>query len=349
MNTATDHRDDPLVSPDSVRSWVEQLRPPVAVTGGTGFVGSHLVDTLCSAGHRPRVLVRDPDSPRWIRDKPVDWVAGSLDDRDSLQKLVHGAATVFHLASVVRAVRTEDFDRANRGGTARLVAAIRDHEPSARLVYVSSLAALGPSTVPGGLSPRAKPHPISDYGRSKLAAEQEVCGITGVASWMVVRPPAVYGPRDTDVFSFFRMARLGLLLAPGGERWVTVAYVADVVRGVLAAAVGEARQIYHLGEPKPLRLDELLRAIARAGRVKAQVIKVPSIVVRFAGVGGLGLWKLGSRNVAMTPDKAREIVARHWTSDTRGSMEALGIGDWTEVADGARDTWAWYRKQRWLR
>ena len=94
--------ENPLVPPDLVAQWIEALRQPVAVTGGTGFVGSHLVDTLCSAGIRPRVLVRQPTSPRWISGCPVDWVEGNLDDTEALDQLVKGAGTVLHLAGVLR-------------------------------------------------------------------------------------------------------------------------------------------------------------------------------------------------------------------------------------------------------
>jgi nucleoside-diphosphate-sugar epimerase len=275
-------------------------------------------------------------------------VPGHLGNREAIRRLVDGVGTVFHLAGVVRAVNSEDFDSVNRGGTARLVSALRDVAPDARLVFVSSLAAVGPSAVPIGVSPDAKPHPISDYGRSKLAAEKEVGGVTGANWWSIVRPPAVYGPRDSDVFQFFRMARTGLMLLPVGERWITVAHVADVVRGTLAAVVGEPGRTYHLGEPKPLRMEDLLRQLARVGRVKARILKVPSVVVRAAGIGGSVLWRFGLRRVAMTPDKAREILSRHWTSQTRDSLKELGIGEWTAFADGVGETWDWYRQQKWL-
>ena len=95
--------DQPLVPPAAVARWLAALPAPVAITGGTGFVGSHLVDTLCAAGVEPRVLVRSPASPRWIADRPVRWVEGSLEQSDALARLVDGAGTVIHLAGVVTA------------------------------------------------------------------------------------------------------------------------------------------------------------------------------------------------------------------------------------------------------
>lgn len=114
----------PLVDPAAVRRWLDGLRTPIAITGGTGFVGSHLVDVLVGAGHRPRVLVRSPEDPRWIRGSAVDWVAGGLGDPEAVARLVGGAQTVVHLAGVLRAASEDRFMVGNRDGTATVVDAV---------------------------------------------------------------------------------------------------------------------------------------------------------------------------------------------------------------------------------
>jgi nucleoside-diphosphate-sugar epimerase len=317
----------------------------VAVTGGTGFVGSHLVDTLCAAGLSPRVLVRDPAAPRWIARRPAEFVGGSLEDTPSLLRLVRGAGTVIHLAGTVRAAHTAEFDRGNRCGTARLVASVVEAAPAARLVYVSSLAAVGPSPGKQGVGPDATPRPVSEYGRSKLAAEREV-GRAGW--WTIVRPPAIYGPRDTDILQFFRMIRSGLAAVPLGARWITVAHVADVVRGILAAGAAPSGRVYHLGEPQPYRLDVMLRRMAAAGGYRVRLVPVPVTAVMGAGVVGSVLGYLGMARVALTLDKARELTARHWVSRVDESSAGLGISSWVPFAEGATATWTWYRGQGWL-
>ncbi|MCU0306112.1 MAG: NAD-dependent epimerase/dehydratase family protein [Thermoanaerobaculales bacterium] len=323
---------------------------PVAITGGTGFVGSHLVDTLCAAGLRPRVLVRDPDRPRWIDGAAVDPVAGSLEDEGSLEELVRGAGTVVHLAGVLRAARADDFDRGNRVGTANLVEAIRRSAADARLVHVSSLAAAGPSPDPAGLAPDDPAAPISDYGRSKLAGEAEVATLGDDRSWCILRPPAVYGPRDTDILEFFRMAGRGVAAIPAGERWLTVAFVGDVVRAVIAAAAAEAPGgLYHLGEPAPQRLDRLLRTMAAADGRRVRLLPVPPAAVTAAGLAGSALQRLGWRRMPLTLDKSRELLARHWTSRTVESLERLGVGDGTPFQRGAEVAWQWYRMMGWVR
>jgi nucleoside-diphosphate-sugar epimerase len=234
MNDPVHGPDRPLVAPDRA-PWLQRLRTPVAITGGTGFVGSHLVETLLAAGVTPRVLVRDRAAARWIGGHAVEWFDGDLADRDALRGLVEDAGTVIHLAGVLRAWREDDFLGGNRDGTASLAAAMTEVAPGARLVQVSSQAALGPSPSREGLEPDAALAPISAYGRSKAAAEAEVAAAREV-DWTILRPPAIYGPRDTDVFEFFRLAARGLAARPAGERFITVAHVADVVRAALAAA-----------------------------------------------------------------------------------------------------------------
>jgi len=339
----------PLVPPDTVARWLERLPTPVALTGGTGFVGSHLVDTLCAAGIRPRVLLRNAAAPRWIVDRPVEAVLGTLEDAAALGRLVEGAGTVFHLAGVVSADRAEDFDRANRDGTARLVDAVAAAAATARLVHCSSQAAVGPSSDPAGVGPEATPSPVSDYGRSKLCGERAVAALGGASWWVIVRPPAIYGPRDTDVLEFFRMASRGVGLVPAGERWITVAHVADVVRGLLAAAASESSgRTYHLGEPEPRRLDQMLHDLAAAGGKKVRVVPLPAAAVGAAGaVAGL-LRRTGLVHSPLTRDKAREIVARHWTLRTADSLRELDVEVQVRFPEGARDTWAWYRRQGWL-
>lgn len=338
----------PLVSPDAVVSWLPDLRGPVALTGGTGFVGSHLVDTLCAAGVDVRVLARDPDRPRWIGGAPARLVAGSLDDPDALRRLVADAGAVVHLAGVLRAARASDFDRGNRDGTAALASAVAAVAAGARLVHVSSLAAAGPAAGPDGRGPGSTPRPVSDYGRSKLAGEAALAGSGGER--VVLRPPAIYGPRDADVLEFFRMAARGVAAVPAGERWLTVAWVGDVVRAIVAAAAGvaPAGAVLHLGEPAPRRLGDALRTIAAAGGVRVRVVPVPAALIRLAGAAGGLAHRLGLHRLPLTPDKAREVVARHWTARTRDSHAALGIGEGVPLEDGAARTWEWYRRVGWV-
>ncbi len=336
------------VGPDELRTWCPRIAAPVAVTGASGFIGSHLAEALLAGGIRPRLLVRDPARLEERLRTAAQVVRGGLDDADALREAVAGCGTVVHLAGLVRADSEERFDRANRVGTANLVRAMAGAAPAARLVHVSSLAASGPAAEPIGRSPEDDPHPVSAYGRSKLAGEAEARRHRG--PWTILRPPAVYGPRDIDVLQFFKLTARGLVPIPAGERWVTVLFVADAVRALLAAAGGvtDAR-VLHLGEPEPRTMAGLVRVLADSGGLRARAVAVPPFLVRALGLGGDLLQKLGWRDVALTTDKARELLARHWSARTASSLDALGLAGFVPMPDGAAWTWAWYRDRGWVR
>jgi nucleoside-diphosphate-sugar epimerase len=151
------------------------------------------------------------------------------------------------------------------------------------------------------------------------------------------------------VFEFFRMVGRGIALIPAGERWITVIHAADAIRGLLAAAsTGRPRRIYHLGETDPYRVEEMILQIAAAGDRSVRIIRVPATVVSGMGTITSSMRRLRLMRGALTRDKAREIVARHWTARSSDSLDALGLDITVRFAEGARATWAWYRSQGWL-
>ncbi len=337
----------PQLSEEELASFWGGLPPVVAVTGATGFVGRHLAESVRRLGRRPRVLVRDPARLAPTVADGAEVVVGDLGDDAALLALVRNCQLVVHLAGVVRAARARQFEATNAEGTARLVAAVRAAAPSARVIYVSSLSAAGPSVRPAGRHPDEAPAPISAYGRSKLAGEAAVRALAG--PWAILRPPAIYGPHEVDMFQFFRLAARGVVPLPRGERWVTVAHVSDVVRAILAAADGRVdRRTLHLGEPEPRPMEVLVAELARAGGVVARPLPLPEGVFRLAGVVGNAMHAMGFRQVAITVDKARELCARHWSAETASSLAALGFAGAVPFAVGAAHTWAWYRQAGWL-
>jgi nucleoside-diphosphate-sugar epimerase len=335
------------ITAEELRAWCPHIPSPVGVTGATGFIGSHLTEALLAGGVRPRVLVRDPARLGDRARAEATAVLGDLDDAPALAEFARGCGTVIHLAGLVRAESETRFDHANRVGTENLVRAMTEVAPRSRLVQVSSLAAAGPSADPGGTTPEGEPRPVSAYGRSKLGGETAARRHTG--PWVIVRPPAVYGPGDADVLQFFKLAARGVVPLPSGERLVTMAYVEDVVRAILAAATGRAdRRVLHLGEPEPRPMTGIVGVLAASGGVRARIVPVPPILVRLLGLGGDLLQTLGKRNIAMTSDKARELLARHWSSRSGPSLVALGLAGFVPMEAGAASTWAWYRERGWV-
>ncbi|MDQ3862110.1 MAG: NAD(P)-dependent oxidoreductase, partial [Actinomycetota bacterium] len=202
----------------------------VLVTGATGFVGSHIARAFAEAGREVLCSVRSTSDTRWIDDLATERVLLDLESRGSLVEAVRGVQVVVHAAGLTRSDRASDYRFVNAVGTRRLAGAAAASGVR-RFVLISSLAARGPdaSTKAG------RDHPVSGYGRSKLAAETYLRDLEGAMEVVVLRPAAIYGPRDKDFLPLFRMARAGLLLVPGSAGPLQPIYVDDVARATLAA------------------------------------------------------------------------------------------------------------------
>src|SRR5664279_1177301 len=170
----------------------------VALTGGTGFVGSHVAHALLAAGYRVRALARRPDDIGWLKGTGAELVKGDVRDAATLPALVEDASAVVHVAGKTSARSEAEYMAANAAGSANVVAAVRKSAPHAHVVLVSSQAAGGPS--PNGAPVRAAdpPRPVSSYGRSKLAGEEAIRNEPGLA-FTILRLSAVYGPREKAI------------------------------------------------------------------------------------------------------------------------------------------------------
>ncbi len=318
------------------------------VTGATGFVGGHLVEALAahSEGASVRCLVRPDSDRRWLSAN-VDLAYGSIEDGASLARAVEGVDVVYHLAAVTSAARAFDYDGVNYGGVVRLLDAIAAHAPRARLVFCSSLAAGGPARLGRPVVETDPPAPIGPYGLSKARAEQVVMAANLNA--VIVRPPAVYGPRDRDVLTVFRMAAHGWALrtGPPGQQLAMI-HVRDLVSGLMAA--GRHREVggvfYVNGGNHSW--EALMAAIGAAVGRRPHVVSVPPAAVMVAGRLAR-LWSAwsGSRP-SITPERALDLAQAAWTCDDSRARRELGYAPTVPIEDGIRDTAAWYRSVGWL-
>ncbi|MEO8168133.1 MAG: NAD-dependent epimerase/dehydratase family protein, partial [bacterium] len=209
----------------------------VLVTGGTGFVGSHLVDLLLEKNYSVRCLIRKTSDTHWLQNKLVEFVYGDLFDEPALRAAVGGVDYIYHSAGVTKAKTKEEYFRGNATGTRNILnAAIEANPTLKRFVHVSSQAAVGPSISKTPIDERHSPHPITTYGRSKLQAEEECLKVMDRIPITITRPPAVFGQRDKDVFEFFNTMSKGLQPMVGfEEKYVSLIHVTDLVRGIVLA------------------------------------------------------------------------------------------------------------------
>jgi nucleoside-diphosphate-sugar epimerase len=318
----------------------------ILVTGGTGFIGTHLLEKLAAKGAGVRALVRRGRAPRSLP-AGVEAVYGDLASGEGIREALRGAAVVIHLAGVTKALRTADYYAGNVEATRQLARGLAD--TGTRLVHVSSLAAIGPAEEGVAVEEDAVPHPVTHYGKSKLEAEQVVRELAPDA--VIVRPAVVYGPRDTDVFQLLKSISRGLVVEiAGGERWFSAIYVKDLVEGLMAAVASPRAggRSYFLAHAKPASWGELGAVAAALMGRRPRIVKLPFAVAHAVGAGAEAWARLTGKPGIISREKVAEARCRDWTCDTRRAAEELGFVAPTGLEAGLGATLAWYKEAGWL-
>jgi len=299
----------------------------IAVTGGTGFVGSHLIDAALGAGHEIAALTRRDQEPR----DGVTWVAGSLEDRDALRRLATGSDAVIHVAGVLNAPDAAGFEAGNVAGTLAMLSNATAGGVH-RFVHVSSLAAREPR--------------LSLYGGSKARSEALV--ETSGLDWAIVRPPAVYGPGDRETLDLFKMARHGLMLMPPAGRF-SLLHAHDLAALLLALADPAAPTKIVIepddGRPAGWSHREFAAALGQALDKKPIVVSAPEAALRLAARADR---LVRGDKAKLTPDRAAYFSHRDWVVDP---AKAPPPGLWSAqipTEAGLRDTARWYLDRHWL-
>lgn len=328
--------------------------PRVLLTGATGFVGSHVVEAFGTAGFRVRALVRSPGRASRLRELGFTLVEGSLEDERAVAEACRDTDVVVHMAALTHARTAADYERVNVEGTRRLLEAALAAQPAPRrFVYLSSLAAAGPCIDGRGVRTEDTPRPLTAYGRSKLAGEHVVLEAADRIETVVLRPPAVYGPRDTDLFHFFRLASYGVVPVPTGPaRPLQMVHVTDLAAALVrTVAAGRASGVYHIAEARTYTWEQVGRMVGDAvsgGRRAVRVVRLPAGLI--TGAAAASEWAAGlvGRSSIFNRDKAREMLASGWLCETESARTDLEFEAGISLAEGLTETARWYREQGWL-
>jgi nucleoside-diphosphate-sugar epimerase len=322
-----------------------------AVTGASGFVGSHIVDELLRDGTRVRCLLRPGSSTRWLEGKPVEIVRLELGDLARLAEAVRDVHWIVHAAGLTHARSAAEFHAVNVGGTERMLRAALDSSGSLeRFLLVSSQAAAGPSVDGTPVMETDLPTPVSPYGVTKLRAEELTLLLKGRLPVVSIRPPAVYGPRDDALLKVFRLVKRHVLpmLRPGGR--FTLVHAEDLARAVRLALEdpSAAGQVYFVGEPEITDYEEFGACVTRALDTWATPFRPPGLVLQAAAVAG-ELWgAVRGKPPLLSRQKLREITAGDWICSSTKIRTQLGWVPRIHLEEGLRGTAAWYREAGWV-
>jgi nucleoside-diphosphate-sugar epimerase len=320
------------------------------ITGATGFVGGHLAERLAAGGWAVRALVRPTSETTRLKAIGAELSSGDLSDVDAIRRAAAGADVVYHLAATTFARTEQEFARANVEGTANVARAVMDADPKPRrLVYLSSYAACGPAGDGAARGVDETPAPLTAYGRTKLAGEAEVRAVAEAGvEHLIVRAPAVFGPGDRALLSYFRLVKWGVAPSPagGGER-LHLIYGPDLAAALARGAEGIEGTVA-VADPVEHRWSDVVDAIADAMGRRPLRVPLPAPLVRGAARVSQAVFGVGGRAVPFNPEKAEEMLARAWICDLTGSASLLDHREVTPLAEAVSRTVAWYKREGWL-
>ncbi len=323
---------------------------PVFVTGGTGFVGSHLVEALRARGYSEiRCLVRK--RPGWLEGIDCVEVRGDLDEHELLRDAMEGCGTVYHVAGLTRARSWGEFERANVQGTVNLLEAAASLSAPPKIELVSSLAAVGKTRE--ALATESTPlNPVSMYGRSKAVMESRVWEYRDRLSMVVVRPPAVYGPRDSDIYTIFKAASRGLFPVVGAsaDPALTLVHVSDLVEGMIDCleSPSATTRTYFLGADPAYSWAEVRDAAAAAVKRKLLTLRIPQSLILPVGILAEAAGRIVGKYPPLNREKALEIRDACIMCRSSAARQDFDYAPGTTLTDGFADTASWYRSQGWL-
>lgn len=278
----------------------------IAITGATGFAGSHLIDHLAPRGDRLRCLARTRRDRALDSQPGVEWVPGSLTDTSSIDALVTGADTVIHMAGLTRALGPGGFHQTNTAATAMLIAAAR-RAGVRSFILVSSLAASRPG--------------VSPYAWSKALAEEAAHALAGDMQLIILRPPAILGPGDSATRDVMALLRRGWLVHPGRRNgstfsWIDVGDMAALVGGLAMSPPAERQIMIAPCSGQDISWQDVASTAETITGRKVRTLAIPPVAVRAGGVLTTAIAQLTRRPMILSRGKAAELLQPEWHAGT---------------------------------
>jgi nucleoside-diphosphate-sugar epimerase len=325
-------------------------RESILITGANGFVGSRLCRKLLCENYHVIAGVRDGCDGALIEDLDLEYRFGDVTSPQTLTEMVHDVDYIIHNAGLVKANTADRFFEVNHRGTENILQAAEKNKRLKKFVYISTMAAVGPSRPGRPLNEKSTPHPVTTYGRSKLAGEEEVRRYADRVNSVIIRPPAIYGPGDKEMFSFFNMLNNRIKPYLGNpKRKFQLVHVDDLAQGVSKAlsADTKAGSIYFIAESGSYSYYRLVKYLRQAVGRAAIPIYVPGWALKIIALISERAVKKSGKSPMFTVEKADELLANWEVSVTKAEAE-LGFKSEISFPEGARQTVYWYRDEGWL-
>lgn len=327
------------------------MKPRILITGASGFVGYHLVEAALDAGMEVYAAVRASSSVSHLKHLPVNYVYPDFSQKDELRKLItdHQFDYIIHGAGITKARSLQEYNEVNAEYTRNLAVAAGESEvPLRKFVFISSLAAVGPIAYDASwpVPDVETPQPVTSYGKSKLLAEQYLGAISDVP-WVALRPTAVYGPREKDLFVLFKTFKRGFEPYMGrGAQWLSFVYVKDLAQAAILALNAPVKgTIYNISDGNSYDRYALANVIKRHLNLHTFRIHLPLPVIKAVAV----ISEMVSRGAPLlNKDKLNELTAANWNCSIEKISQDLGYSPRYDLEKGMQETLDWYIANKWF-
>ncbi|UCF65324.1 MAG: NAD(P)-dependent oxidoreductase [bacterium] len=324
----------------------------IFLTGATGFIGSFVARILVESQHEVTCLVRENSNLSWIKELDLKLVTGTLQDPATFESHLKDVEYIIHLAGVTKSHDPELFYLGNVQVTHKLLSCITERKISLKkFIFVSSQAAVGPSPSAEPVDEKHPCYPLTQYGKSKWQAEQVVQNFQSHIPVTIVRPTAVYGPRDTDVYNFFKLMTYGINLMVGKvDQLVNVVYVEDCANGIIKAAFSEKTvgKTYFICEEEAYYWSQFAQITADILQKKYITIKLPVPLVNMVALF-LEKWaRFRGQDTILNRDKMQEVGEPFWRVTCIQARKDFNYQTQFPAPLGIEKTLGWYQENNWL-
>lgn len=324
------------------------------VTGGTGFIGSHIADLLIERNIDVKCIVRKTSNLRWLENKNIELVEASLSNKHSLKNAMQDVDIVFHSAGLTSARNYEQYLKANLGGTQNLFEAAYEVNPKlSRFVHVSSQTAVGPSpSLDKPINENSEMNPITSYGRSKKEAELYLGTQKDVLPITIVRPPAVYGPRDEATLPVFKNVKYGFGTLIGFDyKYVSLINVMDLSSGIVEAGLSEntVGETYFISSEDFYNWHDIMDKMGAAvGKENIRKLKIPHFAVKSLGSISGFLGKFSKKPPVFNYEKSIDFIQKYWICSVDKAKSDFGYKQKYTLEEGFQKTINWYKEKGWF-
>jgi dihydroflavonol-4-reductase len=319
------------------------------ITGGTGFIGSHLIEFLLDKGIEIYALIRDPNNLKWLRGLHINLLEGDL---FSIPPIPADIDIIFHIAGFTKASKSADYYTVNQQGTASLFQSLQSQKVlPKKVIYLSSIAAAGPSFEKKPVNEDDPAHPTTPYGKSKLMGELEALNFKNVYRVVIVRIGAVFGPRDRDFLHYLNFIKKGILPSLSSQqRLLSLCYIKDLIHALDLCSQKELEsgEIINIADPRPYSWDEFGKAAGRAMGKTLKRVRIPGFVLYAGALISEIRGRVSRKPSIFDRDKYREMKETAWIADVRKAAEKLSFSPQYSLQEAIQETIDWYLKHNWL-